>query len=190
VANGTLIEQEVIQADRVATGNRGQIAAPSDCLRTKDGWVLVMAIGQPLFRRWAELMGEEHWLDDPRFTDDISRGDHGEVISQRMARWCAERTTEECLAELDAARLPAGPVLSPQQALEHEHVRAMRLMLPVDYPGLPRPAPVADTPVRLSATPGGIRHRAPVLGEHTDDVLGELGYDAEAVAALRRAGVV
>jgi crotonobetainyl-CoA:carnitine CoA-transferase CaiB-like acyl-CoA transferase len=63
-------------------------------------------------------------------------------------------------------------------------------MLPVDYPGLPRPAPVADTPVRLSATPGGIRHRAPVLGEHTDDVLGELGYDAEAVAALRRAGVV
>jgi crotonobetainyl-CoA:carnitine CoA-transferase CaiB-like acyl-CoA transferase len=190
VANGTLIEQEVIQADRVATGNRGQIAAPSDCFRTKDGWVLVMAIGQPLFRRWAELMGEAHWLDDPRFADDISRGDHGEVISQRMARWCAERTTEECLAELDAARLPAGPVLSPQQALDHEHVRAMRLMLPVDYPGLPRPAPVADTPVRLSATPGGIRHRAPVLGEHTDEVLGELGYDADAVAALRKAGVI
>jgi crotonobetainyl-CoA:carnitine CoA-transferase CaiB-like acyl-CoA transferase len=190
VANGTLIEQAVIQVDRRPTGNRGQIAAPSDCFRTKDGWVLVIAIGQPLFQRWTELMGEEHWLEDPRFQDDISRGEHGEVISQRMARWCAARTTEECLAELDAARLPAGPVLSPQEALDHEHVRAMRYMLAVDYPGLPRPAPVADTPVRLSAMPVGIRHRAPVLGEHTQEVLGELGYEPEAVAALRSAGVV
>jgi crotonobetainyl-CoA:carnitine CoA-transferase CaiB-like acyl-CoA transferase len=190
VANGTLIEQGVIQADRVATGNRGQIAAPSDCFRTKDGWVLVMAIGQPLFERWARLMGEGHWLDDPRFQDDISRGTHGEVISQRMARWCSERTTEECLAELDSARLPAGPVLSPQEALDHQHVRAMRFLLPVDYPGLPRSAPVADTPVRLSSTPGGIRHRAPLLGEHTAEVLAELGYDAEALAALTEAGVV
>jgi crotonobetainyl-CoA:carnitine CoA-transferase CaiB-like acyl-CoA transferase len=81
-------------------------------------------------------------------------------------------------------------VYSPQQALDHEHVRAMNFMLPVDYPGLPRPAPVADTPVRLSATPGGIRHRAPVLGEHTDEVLGEVGYDGAAIAALRGAGVV
>jgi crotonobetainyl-CoA:carnitine CoA-transferase CaiB-like acyl-CoA transferase len=190
VADGALIEQEVIRTDRVATGNRGQIAAPSDCFRTQDGWVLVMAIGQPLFVRWARLMGEQHWLDDVRFRDDISRGDNGEIISERMARWCAERTTEQCLAELDTARLPAGPVLSPQQVLEHEHVGAMRLLVPVDYPGLPRPAPVTDTPVRLSATPGGIRHRAPLLGEHTDEVLAELGYDAEAVARLREGGVV
>ena len=57
-------------------------------------------------------------------------------------------------------------------------------------PGLPKPAPVADTPVRLSETPGGIRHRAPLLGEHTDEVLREIGYDDEAIAALRDAGVV
>lgn len=190
VGNGTLIEQDVIRADRVATGNRGQIAAPSDCFRTKDGWVLVMAIGQPLFERWARLMGEDHWLADSRFEDDISRGDHGEIVSGRMAQWCEARTTEECLAELDEARIPAGPVLSPQEALDHEHVRAMKLMLPVDYPGLPRPAPVADTPVRLSETPGGIRHRAPVLGEHTDDVLAEIGYQEAAIRSLRDAGVV
>jgi crotonobetainyl-CoA:carnitine CoA-transferase CaiB-like acyl-CoA transferase len=66
----------------------------------------------------------------------------------------------------------------------------MRFMLPVDYPGLPRPAPVADMPVRLSETPGGIRHRAPVLGEHTEEVLAEIGYDDEAVAGLREGGVV
>ncbi|HET9947817.1 MAG TPA: CoA transferase [Longimicrobiales bacterium] len=190
VGNATLIEQDVIRRDRVATGNRGPTAAPSDGFRTRDGWVMVITIGQPLFERWARLMGEDEWLRDERFRDDISRGDHGEIVSERMARWCAERTTAECLAELEAARIPVSPVLSPQEVLDHEHVRAMRFMLPVDYPGLPRPAPVADTPVRLSATPGGIRRRAPALGEHTEEVLAEIGYDAAAVAALRSAGVV
>ena len=190
VANTTLIEQDVIEANRVATGNRAQTAAPSDCFRTKDGWVLMMVVGQPLFERWADLMGEQHWLEDPRFKDDLARGNHGEVISERMARWCESRTTEQCLAELDAARLPAGPVLSPQEALDHEHIRAMRFMLAVDYPGLGKPAPVADTPVRLSETPGGVRHRAPVLGEHTGEVLAEIGYDEAAVARLHDAGVV
>ena len=192
VANGTLIEQDVIRADRVATGNRGQIAAPSDCFRTKDGWVLVMVIGQPLFERWTKLMGEDAWLDDPRFEDDISRGNHGEIISERMARWCRTKTTEECLAALDEAAHSGrtGLLSSAGEALDHEHIRAMRFMLPVDYPGLPRPAPVADTPVRLSETPGGIRHRAPMLGEHTDEVLEELGYDEGAIAALREARAI
>lgn len=190
VGNGTLIEQGVIEANRVATGNRSQTAAPSDCFATKDGWVLVMSIGQPLFERWCELMGESHWLEDPRFADDISRGNNGEVISERMGRWCRERTTEECLQDLDEARLPAGPVYSPQQALDDEHIRAMRFMVPTDYPGLPRPAPLADTPVRLSETPGGIRHRAPLLGEHTDEVMREIGYDDEGIERLRQAGVV
>jgi crotonobetainyl-CoA:carnitine CoA-transferase CaiB-like acyl-CoA transferase len=190
VGNAALIEQAVLGRDRVATGNRGQTAAPSDCFCTQDGWVMVLTIGQPLFERWVRLMGESHWLEDPRFRDDISRGDHGEIISERMARWCAARTTEQCLGELDAARIPAAPVLSPQEALDHEHVQAMRLLLATDYPGLPRPAPVADTPVRLSQTPGGIRRRAPTLGEHTEEVLAEVGYDAQAVTRLREAGVV
>ena len=190
VGNTALIEQDVIEADRVATGNRAQTAAPSDCFRTKDGWVLMMVVGQPLFKRWADLMGEQHWLEDPRFKDDLSRGDNADPITERMARWCESRTTEQCLAELDAARLPAGPVLSPQEALDHEHIRAMRFMLAVDYPGLGKPAPVADTPVRLSETPGGVRHRAPMLSEHTGEVLAEIGYDEAAVARLHDAGVV
>ncbi len=74
IANGALIEQAVVRPDRVATMNRSQTQAPSDVFRTTDGWVLIQCIGQPLYKRWAELMGETSWLEDPRFADDRSRG--------------------------------------------------------------------------------------------------------------------
>ena len=68
--NPTLVEQQVIRPNRLATMNRGQTSAPSDLFRTKDGWIIAYAIGNPMFTRWARLMGEEHWLSDPRFKDD------------------------------------------------------------------------------------------------------------------------
>lgn len=188
--NSALLEQQVIQVNRVATLNRGQTSAPSDVFRTKDGWIVAYAIGNPMFRRWARLMGEEHWLTDPRFKDDQGRGDHGDVISKRMAQWTTERTTDEALAELEKAKIPAGPLYSPQQALEDAHIRAAGLLRDTDYPGLPRPAPLAPTPVDLSETPGRFAHRAPMLGEHTDEILAELGYSEAAIDALRAANVI
>jgi crotonobetainyl-CoA:carnitine CoA-transferase CaiB-like acyl-CoA transferase len=107
-----------------------------------------------------------------------------------MARWCAERTTQEAVDTLGAAQIPAGPVLSPQQALDHPHIRAAGFMTDVSYPGLPKPAPVARAAVKLSETPGEIAARPPTLGEHTDLVLGELGYDAAAISALRAKGAI
>jgi crotonobetainyl-CoA:carnitine CoA-transferase CaiB-like acyl-CoA transferase len=190
VANPTLIEQAVTAPDRVATQNRSQVSAPSDAHRTSDGWILVQSLGQPLFERWTRLMGESHWLEDPRFKDDMSRGDHGEVISERMARWCAERTTEQALAALEEARLPAGPVYSPQQALDDPHVQAVGFLKTMGFPGSPVSAPIADTPFSLSETQTGIRHRAPLLGEHTDEILAELGYEPTEIAALRVARVI
>jgi crotonobetainyl-CoA:carnitine CoA-transferase CaiB-like acyl-CoA transferase len=189
-SNALLIEQAVIGADRVPTGNRGQTAAPVDIFRTRDGWILVQVIGQPLFRRWANLMGEEHWLIDERFKSDIARGDNGAIISERMGRWCAERTTKEALEVLAKAKIPSGPVLKPQQTLDDPHITQMGFFQPMHFPGAPKPAPVARAPVWLSATPGSIRRRAPMLGEHTDQILGELGYDGAAIGALRQKGVI
>lgn len=190
INNATLIEQAVIQANRVPTGNLGQTSAPSDLYRTRDGWILAQVVGKPLYERWAKLMGEEEWLSDPRFRDDISRGNNGALISERMSAWCADRTSEEAIGELSAARIPCGPVYTPQQALDDPHVEAMGWYRELDYPGMPKPAPVVDTQFNLSATPGAIRQRAPQLGEHTDELMDALGYDENARRDLRAARVI
>jgi crotonobetainyl-CoA:carnitine CoA-transferase CaiB-like acyl-CoA transferase len=188
--NPALTEQQVIQVNRVPTENRGQTSAPSDIFRTRDGWIIAYAIGNPMFARWAKLMGEDHWLTDLRFKDDEARGNHGEIISRRMTEWTMQRTTEQALKELEAARVPAGPLYTPQQALDDAHIRQAGLLADTDYPGLPRPAPLAPIPVDLSETPGTFRHRAPILGEHTDAVLAELGYTPAQIGALRDKGVI
>ena len=188
--NATTIEQSAIQRNRVASLNRSQTSAPADTFKTRDGWVLVQSVGGPLFKRWADLMGEDHWLHDPRFKDDISRGDNGEIISERLAKWCAERTSKEALEAMEAVRLPAGPVLSPQEVLEDPHIIAKGLFQAVPYPGLDKPAPLMKTPVELSRTPGEIRTRAPTLGEHTDQIMRELGYSDAEIAELREKRVV
>jgi crotonobetainyl-CoA:carnitine CoA-transferase CaiB-like acyl-CoA transferase len=190
LSNALLIEQAVVKPDRVPTGNRGQTAAPVDIFRTQDGWILCQVIGQPLYKRWAQLMSEPTWLTDPRFKDDISRGDNGVIISERMSRWCAERTTAQALEILGKAKIPAGPVLKPQQTLDDPHIQAMGFFQPTEFPRMPRPAPIARVPVFLSQTPGSIRHRAPTLGEHTDKIMTALGYDAAAIASLRQKGVI
>jgi crotonobetainyl-CoA:carnitine CoA-transferase CaiB-like acyl-CoA transferase len=185
-----LIEQGTVAPDRGGQGNRGYHAAPVDTYHCQDGHIMVATVGMPLFERWVRLMGEPHWLDDPRFQTDQGRADHSALISERMQRWCAGLTTADALAALEQARIPAGPVLSPQQALDDPHAAARKLFKPVEYPGLPTPAPLVDTPVRLSATPGGIRHRPPMLGEHTDAILGELGFSTAEIAGMREARAV
>ena len=187
-----LVEQGALSINRTPTGNRVQTSAPSDVFATRDGHVLTHCVGNGLFKRWARLMGDpERWLSDPRFQADQSRADHSAEILARMREWCAQRTTAEALAELDAAGLPAGPVYTPQQALDEPQVAAMNLFRTIaDYPGTAKPVAVPDLPVHLSATPGGIRQRPPLLGEHTDAILGRLGYTATEIAALRAAKVV
>jgi len=107
-----------------------------------------------------------------------------------MSRWCAEHTRAEALEILGKAKIPAAPVLKPQQTLDDPHIQAVKFFQPTDYPGLPRPAPIAKAPVWLSEAPGSIRRRPPVLGEHTDEILTELGYDGATIKCLREKGIV
>jgi crotonobetainyl-CoA:carnitine CoA-transferase CaiB-like acyl-CoA transferase len=190
VANSVLIEQAVIKADRRPSGSRSQISGPGDIVRCKDGQILISVVGNPLFKRLAAMIGQPGLLDDDRFRTDIDRGNNGAALSAIVERWSREQTCAAALAELAKAKVPASQVLKPQAALDDAHIQAMGFFQDVQYPGMRKPAPVAKVPVWLSETPGTIRHRAPVLGEHTDQIMTDLGYTAGEIADLRVKGVI
>jgi crotonobetainyl-CoA:carnitine CoA-transferase CaiB-like acyl-CoA transferase len=185
----TLIEEEYLGLGRQPTLNRSQTAGPSDIFRTKDGWIIVAVNGDPLFRRVAKLIDAPEWLNDPRFASDKARGDHGQIISETVGRWIAERTSTEAIAAFAQARVPAGPVYRPSETLNDTHVQEGDFFTTVNFPGL-GDAKIGRTPVKLHDTPGGVRSRPPLLGEHTDDILHELGYSADQIARLKQQQVV
>jgi crotonobetainyl-CoA:carnitine CoA-transferase CaiB-like acyl-CoA transferase len=191
LSNAFLIERDLLGADKPRMGNRGTSVAPCDLYRSKDGgWVLLQIAGPPMFKRWCRLVGREELFDDPRFADDDLRWENGDVLNDIMAQWCSDKTKAEILDLLQVAKLPAAPMHSTQEVLDDPHVRAMGYLQRVPFPGASGDVPIIETPFRMSATPGTIRHRAPLLGEHTDDVLGEIGYATEEIAGLRERSII
>ena len=156
-----LIEEAVLKLDREPSLNRSQTAAPSDIYRTKDGWIMVAVNGDPLFRRVAKLVGAPEWLEDPRFASDKSRGDHGEIMSERMSRNGARnaRATKRSRPSRRRA-FRRDRSMSMRETLDDPHVRAAGFFTEIDFPGSAR-APIAATPVKLHDTPGEMRTRPP-----------------------------
>jgi formyl-CoA transferase len=188
--NPVLIEQAIRAPHRVPQGARGFTAAPSDLFRAADGWLVVATIGQPMFERWCEVIGRPELKDDARFADDELRGKHGAAISALLAEWCAARPRDDVLAALAAAKIPAAPVLSPQQALDEPHIRDAGLLVERPIGGSAQRAPLAPHPVAMSDEAPAFHRPAPGLGEHTDEILAELGLDARTVAGLRAQRVI
>ena len=183
-----LIEQALTGLGRKAIGNRSFLNGPTDTFATKDGFIVTQAVGNAIFKRWVELVGMPELLEDERYATDELRGENGAELSDIMARWTQARTSEDALSELAAARIPAGPVLSPQQALDHEHVQAMGLIRPTAIPHLGVTAPLTLPPVNLSQTPAQIRTSAPDVGENSAEVLAEIGYKPTGNCRAREGG--
>lgn len=190
VFNFNLIEQALAKVNRVASGNRSQSSCPADISRTKDGYIQIQTVGNPLFERWVRLMGEPHWLDDPRFKTDDLRARNGEILSRRTHEWAANHTTAEALELLAKERIPAGPVYSPQDVLDDPHVRETGMLTPMEYPGALGPVPVSMSPIRMSETPSELRLRPPMVGEHTHDIMLELGFSEAEIERFKGQRVI
>jgi crotonobetainyl-CoA:carnitine CoA-transferase CaiB-like acyl-CoA transferase len=185
-----IVEQQQLGLDREATLNLHPYSGPSDVFATRDGWVMTMVLGNFQFERWCRLVGAEAWLDDPCFATDQLRGENGADLSKRMSVWCAERTTAEVLEATEQAKVPAGPVYSPRQVLDDPHIQQLDFFEEHIYPTVEKPVLVPGFPVNMSKSPGVTRRRAPELGEHTDEILAELGYTAQEIGSLRERGII
>ena len=188
--NASLIEEAVLNIGRVGTGNRGQTGAPADVFRCKDGFILVRVVGTPMFRRWARLMGEGHWLTDPKYRSDIDRGNNGLTISNRMQAWCEGRLIAEAVQLLESARIPCAQVYSPKEVLADPHVIEGKFFNVHEYPGVAKQFPVMARLFRMSDCDVGSKHRAPLLGEHTRKILAEAGVGDADLEKLKRDRVI
>ena len=191
LSNAFLIERDLLGTDKPRMANQGTSVAPCDLYRTRDGgWVLLQVAGPAMFKRWCRLVGRPELFDDPRFADDDRRWQHGSELNDIMARWCADKTKAEVLELIEAVKLPAAPMHSTQDVLDDPHVAALGYLQRVQFPGAAHDVPIIETPFRLSETPGEIRRRAPLLGEHSEEVLREAGYGDADIAELRERQII
>ncbi|MEK7829776.1 MAG: CoA transferase, partial [Acidobacteriota bacterium] len=134
-----LAERYALGIVRQQQGNTGYTAAPADCYKTTDGWVIVAVIGQPMFKRWARMVGRADLIDDARCVDDLARGNNSELINSAMDGWISTLTTAEAISQLEAARVPCGKVFALGEVFDDPQVQARGLFKFLDYPGGAKP---------------------------------------------------
>lgn len=189
IMNPVLIEQSLGIRTRVAMGNRSPIAGPSDIFKTTDGWITVQVIGREMFQRWADLVVRSDLPNDPRFADDIRRGENGEMLSAVMQAWCDGRSSNDCLAALRAARIPGCRVLSPKDALAEPQNVEGGFFNWIELGDLDAMIPLV-CPTKTSSTQSVHPRPAPALGINSAEVLAELGYSRAEIDVFIDTGIV
>jgi crotonobetainyl-CoA:carnitine CoA-transferase CaiB-like acyl-CoA transferase len=171
------------------TGSAHILTAPYQAFRTADGWINIGGANQANWERIAEVIGHPEWRNDPRFADNSQRMANLHQLVSLMNDVLAQRTTAQWLEAFDAAGVPAGPVHSVGEALNHPQTRARGMVVELAHPQA-GPTRALGCPIHFSATPTRIDRPAPMLGEHTREVLREVGYGDAEIDALAARGVV
>lgn len=171
------------------TGSAHLLTAPYQAFRTRDGWINIGGANQANWERIAEVVGHPEWRDDARFATNSARVTNRSALSDAMNAVLVTRSKAEWIAAFDAAGVPVGPVHTIGEALEHPQTIARGMVTEVEHPQA-GPVRTLGCPIHFSRTPTRITRPAPMLGEHTRELLREYGYDDAEIDTLIADGVV
>jgi formyl-CoA transferase len=162
--------------------------APYQAFRCADGHINVGAANDRTFARFVAVLGHPEWTAEPDLQTATARVAHRDQLAARIEAVTSTDTRATWLARLEEAGVPCGPILDYAEAFDHPQARARDMSVEVAHPLLGSMRALG-TPLKMSATPLDPRRRAPMLGEHTDDVLAAAGYSQDEIEQLRAAGV-
>ncbi len=171
------------------TGSAHVLAAPYQAFHASDGWINIGGANQANWERIADVLGHPEWRDDPRFATNSARMANREALAATMNAVLVKRTKAEWTAAFDAVGVPAGPVHTIGEALAHPQTLARGMVVDLVHPQAGA-TKALGCPVHFSATPTRVDRPAPLLGEHTREVLRECGYVDAQIDGFIAAGVV
>ena len=158
------------------TGSAHLLSAPYQAFPTKDGWINIGGANQANWERVAAVLGHPEWRDDPRFRTNTNRMENLAALTEVMSAILQTRDRADWMREFDAAGVPAGPVHSIGEALSHPQTLARDMVVNLVHPQA-GPTQALGCPIKFSATPTRIDRAAPLLGQHSRELLREYGYD-------------
>jgi len=164
--------------------------APSNTYRTEDeGFVVIAGNSDPIFKRLMHVIGRADLADDPALAHNDGRAKQCAMLDQAITAWTSRHATDDVLAALERAEVPAGRIYSVADIVADPHYQARDMLLQAQLPGGASVKMPGIVP-KLSDTPGEVRWSGPALGEHTGSVLSELGFASDDIERLRREGAV
>ncbi len=172
-----------------ALGTGSPVAAPYQAFPTADGWITVGGANQANWQKLLGVLEAPELGDDPRFVENRDRMENVAALATVLNELFRKRSSAEWLAKLEAAGVPAGPVMNVGEMHEDPQTLARKMVLEVTHPRAGK-VKTLGPPVKRSRTPASVRRPAPILGQHTAEVLADYGYSSEEIDKLAAAGAV